>query len=57
DFVRRKALEAAELDILSRSVVTIPAENWEAFETWAKQPPKKLPAIEELLRTPLTWEE
>lgn len=32
DFGRRKALEAAEMDVLDRRVVTIPAEDWEKFE-------------------------
>jgi uncharacterized protein (DUF1778 family) len=32
DFVRSKALEAAETNLLSRSIVTIPAKDWEAFE-------------------------
>src|SRR5262249_46311131 len=32
DFIRRKALDAAEADILERRVVTIPAKDWEAFE-------------------------
>ena len=28
DFVRRKALEAAEMDVLEHRVVTIPAQDW-----------------------------
>ena len=32
EFVRRKALELAEAEVLNRSVVTIPAKDWEAFE-------------------------
>jgi uncharacterized protein (DUF1778 family) len=31
DFVRRKALEAAEVEVLERNIVTIPAKDWEAF--------------------------
>jgi hypothetical protein len=34
EFVRRRALEAAGIDVLERCVVTIPAEDWEAFEAW-----------------------
>ena len=34
EFVRRKALESAETEVLSRSVVTIAAEDWDAFEAW-----------------------
>jgi uncharacterized protein (DUF1778 family) len=32
DFVRRKALEVAEADVLNRTIVTIPAKDWDAFE-------------------------
>jgi uncharacterized protein (DUF1778 family) len=38
DFVRRKSIEAAELEMLDRSVVTIAANNWEAFEAWISRP-------------------
>lgn len=55
DFIRRKALEAAEIDMLERPVVTIPAEDWEAFEAWANRPPRKIAAFEELARTDPTW--
>jgi uncharacterized protein (DUF1778 family) len=56
DFVRRKALEAAEADVLDRTVVTIPAHDWEAFEAWAKRPSKVHPALEELRDLKPTWE-
>lgn len=55
DFVRRKALEAAEIEVLGRSVVTIPAMDWEAFEAWANRPPEVIPALAELARRPPTW--
>ncbi len=55
DFVRRKAVEAAEIDMLERRIVTIPAEHWAAFEAWADRPPQKIAAIEELARTTPTW--
>jgi uncharacterized protein (DUF1778 family) len=55
DFVRRKALEAAEMDMLERRVVTIPAKDWEAFEAWADRPPQKIDALEELARTHPAW--
>ena len=38
DFMRRKALEAAEAEMLNRSIVTIPAKDWEAFEAWIDRP-------------------
>ena len=55
DFIRRKALEAAEIDILERRIVTIPAKDWEAFEAWADRPPQKIAAIEELARSDPKW--
>jgi len=57
DFIRRKALEAAEMDMLERPVVTIPAKDWEAFEAWANRPPRKIAALEELARADPAWRE
>ena len=35
DFIRRKAIEAAELELLTNPrPVVIPAEDWEKFEEW-----------------------
>jgi uncharacterized protein (DUF1778 family) len=56
DFVRRKALDAAEVDILERRIVTIPAKNWEAFEAWANRPPREIAGLEELARKAPTWQ-
>jgi len=55
DFVRRKALEAAEINMLERPVATIPAKDWEAFEPWADRPPERIAALEELARTNSEW--
>jgi uncharacterized protein (DUF1778 family) len=55
DFIRRKALEAAEIDVLERRVVTIPAKDWEAFESWAHRPAEKIAALTKLSRAPLKW--
>ncbi|MFZ5790186.1 MAG: DUF1778 domain-containing protein [Pseudomonadota bacterium] len=55
DFIRRKALEAAEIDVLERRIVTIPAKDWERFEAWADRPPQKIAALEELARTDPAW--
>ncbi len=55
EFIRRKALEAAEVDLLERRIVTIPAEDWEAFETWAKRPAQEIAGLRELARKPPTW--
>ena len=45
DFVRRKAIEAAETEVLDRKIVTIAVGDWERFETWAQAPAKDLPAL------------
>ena len=50
DFMRRKALEAAEADVLERSTVTIPAAHWEAFEAWVESPAETIPGLEKLTR-------
>jgi uncharacterized protein (DUF1778 family) len=55
DFVRRKALDAAEVDVLDRSVVAIPAKDWAAFEAWAHRPAKVIPALKRLARKTPTW--
>ena len=56
DFIRRKALEAAEIEYLERRVVTIPASDWAAFEAWAHRPARKIAALKDLLRTPARWQ-
>jgi uncharacterized protein (DUF1778 family) len=56
EFVRRKALEAAEVDVLERRIVTIPAADWAAFESWVSLPAKALPALQELARKKPTWQ-
>jgi uncharacterized protein (DUF1778 family) len=56
DFVRRSAIEAAEIDLLDRRVVTISAEDWDAFEAWARRPPQLVPALAELAAKKPTWE-
>jgi uncharacterized protein (DUF1778 family) len=56
DFIRRKALDAAEADILERRIVTIPAKDWEAFEAWASRPPEEIAGLKELARNAPTWQ-
>lgn len=55
DFVRRKALEAAELDLLDRRVVTISADDWEKFERWASSPGQPVVGLQELAATKPAW--
>lgn len=56
DFMRRKALEAAETDVLNRTIVTIPAKDWEKFESWLKRPARDIPKLRELGRMTPAWE-
>lgn len=56
EFVRRKALESAEAEVLNRTIVTIPAKDWEAFETWINRPAEAIPALAELARRTPSWE-
>ena len=56
DFIRRKALEAAESDVLERRVVSIPAKDWEAFESWLQRAAKNVPALQKLAHLRPTWE-
>lgn len=55
DFVRRRALEAAEIAVLERRIVSIAAKDWEAFEAWAQSPAKTVPALRELAETKPRW--
>jgi uncharacterized protein (DUF1778 family) len=55
DFIRRKALDAAEADVVERRIVAIPAKNWEAFEAWANRPAEEIAGLKDLARTAPTW--
>lgn len=56
DFVRRKAIEAAEIEMLERSKVVIPAKDWEKFEAWVKRPAEPAPGLKKLARMKPAWE-
>ena len=56
EFIRRKALDAAEADVLEHPVVTIPAKDWEAFEAWASRPPRKIAALKALAGKRPAWQ-
>ena len=51
DFIRRKAVEAAEIEVLERRVVTIPATRWKKFEAWVSEPPRDVPRLRALAKT------
>ena len=55
DFMRRKALEAAEVEVLNRTIVTIPAKDWEAFEAWINRPAETIPALAKLAKVTPPW--
>jgi uncharacterized protein (DUF1778 family) len=57
EFVRRKALDAAEADVLERRIVSIPAKDWKKFEAWANRPAEAIEGLKDLTRTPPTWQE
>jgi uncharacterized protein (DUF1778 family) len=55
DFVRRASLEAAELSMMSRNIVSIPAQRWEEFEAWVSRPAAKNAKLQQLVKTKPTW--
>jgi uncharacterized protein (DUF1778 family) len=57
DFIRRKAVEAAEADIANYPLVTIPAKDWAKFEAWAHAPAKDIPALRELAASRPAWQD
>ena len=56
DFIRRKALKAAEMDLMDRRIIEIPAEDWEKFEAWVNEPGKDIPELRRLATMRPTWE-
>ncbi len=57
EFMRRIVLEAAENALFSRSVVTISAEHWEAFENWLHRPAEDNPGLAEITKRTPQWEQ
>ena len=56
EFVRRKAVEAAEAGVLERNLVVIPAQDWDAFEDWVNRPAEDDPALKALAGSTPTWQ-
>lgn len=56
DFVRRKSVEAAETEVLERSVVVIPAKQWVLFENWLEREPVDNPDLKRLADKKPTWQ-
>ena len=42
--------------MLGRSIVMIPAKNWETFEAWIERPAAKIAPIEKLAARTPSWE-
>ncbi len=55
DYIRRKAIEAAEADVLDRRSVVIPAKDWAKFEAWVHAPARKIAALGKLARAQPVW--
>jgi uncharacterized protein (DUF1778 family) len=55
DFIRRRAVEAAELELLQQNRVVIPAAAWKKFEAWASQPPREVRGLRDLAAAPPAW--
>jgi len=56
NFAPCKAVVPMEAKGLNRTVVTIPAKDWAAFEAWIKHPAKVIPALAELAHRTPSWE-
>lgn len=56
EFMRRKALEAAEDELMSRRIVTIAADQWASFEAMLSAPAEAIPALTELAHRTPAWE-
>ena len=55
-FMRRNAQEAAEVEMLGRTAITIPAKDWEQFEAWVGAPGEAIPALQQLGGIKPSWE-
>ncbi len=56
EFMRRKALEGAELELMERRVVQIAPDQWAEFEAMLAAPAKDIPALKELSQRTPVWE-
>lgn len=56
DFIRRKALASAEMEMMGRTRVEIPARQWQAFEAWLDSPPQGIPALQRTAEMQPVWE-
>lgn len=45
DFIRGKAIDAAEMALLDRRIVAIPTKNWDRIEAWVDVSPRDAPGL------------
>jgi uncharacterized protein (DUF1778 family) len=55
DFLGRKAVETAEIELGLRNLVVIPAAAREAFEAWVDSPAQDVPALGKLSKAIPAW--
>lgn len=48
-------LDASELGVSERRIVTIPVKNWKGFEAWANEPAAEIQGLKELARKAPAW--
>jgi len=56
EFMRRKAVEGAELELMERRVVQIDPDQWATFETMLDAPATDNTALQELSQRTPSWE-
>ncbi|MDO9415276.1 type II toxin-antitoxin system TacA family antitoxin [Pararhizobium sp.] len=57
DFVRRKAIEAAEISVMENRIVEIAAADWAKFEAWAEAPARAIPELAQLAVSRPKWQD
>lgn len=57
DFVRRTAIEAAQLEMMEPADIVISADKWADFEAWLAAPDAPSPALDRLAKVKPVWED
>jgi hypothetical protein len=47
--------QAVKIARCERRRVTIPANDWDRFDAWTREPAREVPALKELAKRPPTW--
>jgi len=55
DFIRRRAIEAAEEDLMERRIITLSPEAWEMFEANMRERPRRIEAVAKLMERTRAW--